>query len=50
MTITRTGRDPYVLAEEIGAGEYPAHLLEAIDHALAFEKEKRPQSIRNNFV
>ncbi len=45
MTITRTGRDPYVLAEEIGAGEYPAHLLEAIDHALAFEKEKRPQSI-----
>jgi TPR repeat protein len=43
--ISMTGRDTYVTAEEIGEGRYTNSLLEAIDHAMKFKKEDRPQTI-----
>ncbi len=43
--ISHTSRDTFVTATEIGQGKYSAGLLEAIDHALMFRQQDRPQSI-----
>ena len=43
--ISHTLKDTYVSAVEIGAGKYSTPLLEAIDHALQFKQQDRPQSI-----
>ncbi len=43
--ILKTNSDTIVSAMEIASGKYAKHLLEAIDHALAFRIEDRPQSI-----
>lgn len=43
--ISHTSRDTYVTAVEIGKGKYSMPLLEAIDHALQFRQQDRPQSI-----
>jgi TPR repeat protein len=43
--ISMTSRDAYVTASEIGAGRYTKELLEAIDYALQFNQQDRPQSI-----
>lgn len=43
--ISMTGRDPYVSATEVGKGRYSDALLQAIDHALEFDHDKRPQTI-----
>lgn len=41
----RVGDDPLIPAVEVGKGKYSAHLLAAIDHALAFKESDRPQSV-----
>ncbi|NKB35704.1 MAG: SUMF1/EgtB/PvdO family nonheme iron enzyme [Gammaproteobacteria bacterium] len=38
-------KDPLVSAADIGAGRYSDSLLEAIDHALEFNENKRPKNI-----
>ncbi len=43
--ILHTGKDIYVTATEIAAGNYTSRFLAAIDHALVFKPEDRPQSI-----
>lgn len=43
--ILHTGKDIYVTATEIAAGNYTSRFLAAIDHALSFRPEDRPQSI-----
>jgi serine/threonine protein kinase len=43
--ILHTGKDIYVTATEIAAGNYTPGFLTAIDHALTFKPEDRPQSI-----
>jgi TPR repeat protein len=43
--ISHTSRDTYVPAVVIGKGKYSRSLLEAIDHALQFRQQDRPQSI-----
>jgi len=43
--ISVTSRDTYVSAMEIGAGRYSRTLLEAIDHAMQFKRQDRPQTI-----
>ena len=43
--ILHTGKDIYVTATEIAAGNYTSRFLAAIDHAMAFRPEDRPQSI-----
>jgi TPR repeat protein len=43
--ISITSRDSYVPATEIGAGKYSESLLKAIDHAMEFKRDDRPQSI-----
>jgi len=43
--ISITGRDTYVQALEIGKGKYSDTLLNAIDHAMKFKRQDRPQSI-----
>lgn len=43
--ISHTSRDTYVSAKEIGKDKYSPQLLEAIDHALKFRQQERPQSI-----
>ena len=43
--ISHTSRDTYVTAVEIGKDKYSLPLLEAIDHALQFRQQDRPQSI-----
>jgi TPR repeat protein len=40
-----TGRDTYVPATEIGTGRYSPALLEAIDCAMKFRRQDRPQTI-----
>ena len=37
--------DPYMRAIEIGSGYYPVEILEAIDSALAFLPDERPQTV-----
>lgn len=37
--------DPLIPATEIGAGRYSHALLQAIDHAMSFNEEQRPQTI-----
>ncbi len=44
-SISITSRDSYVPAVEIGAGRYSETLLRAIDHAMKFNREDRPQTI-----
>lgn len=44
-SISITTRDSYVPAVEIGAGRYSETLLRAIDHAMKFNREDRPQTI-----
>jgi len=44
-TIMKDGRDTFVAALEIGRGKYSERFLRAIDHALQFREEDRPQSI-----
>ena len=44
-SISITSRDSYVPAVEIGAGRYSETLLKAIDHAMKFNREDRPQTI-----
>lgn len=43
--ISITSRDSYVSAVEIGEGKYSEPILKAIDHAMAFNRNDRPQSI-----
>lgn len=43
--LLHTGTDTYVSAAEIKPAGYSASLLSAIDHALAFKPEDRPQSV-----
>jgi TPR repeat protein len=43
--ISITTRDSYVPAVEIGAGKYSESLLRAIDHAMRFKRDERPQTI-----
>lgn len=43
--ISVTSRDTYVTAKEIGADRYSPTILEAIDYAMRFDREERPQSI-----
>ena len=43
--ISHTSNDTYVSAVEIGKDKYSMSLLEAIDHALKFKQQDRPQSI-----
>ena len=43
--ILHTGKDIYVTVTEIAAGNYTSRFLAAIDHAMAFRPEDRPQSI-----
>jgi len=43
--ISHTARDTYVTAVEIGRDKYSPPLLKAIDHALQFRQQDRPQSI-----
>lgn len=43
--ISITTRDTYVTAREIGEGRYSDALLQAIDFALKFRQQDRPQSI-----
>lgn len=44
-TILETGQDSYTRASEIGKGHYSDRFLNAIDHALEFKQDDRPQSI-----
>jgi TPR repeat protein len=44
-SISITSRDSYVPAVEIGAGRYSDTLLRAIDHAMKFNRQDRPQTI-----
>lgn len=39
------GKDPYLSVAELGEGRYSESFLRAIDYALAFHPEERPQSI-----
>ncbi len=43
--ISHTMNDTYVSAVEIGEGKYSTTLLEAVDQALKFRQQDRPQSI-----
>ena len=43
--ISLASRDTYVSAKEIGEGRYNSYLLEAIDYAMQFRKQDRPQTI-----
>lgn len=43
--ISMTNRDTFVSANEIGEGRYSTALLNAIDYAMKFKKEDRPQTI-----
>ena len=43
--ISITSRDTYVTAREIGSGSYSDEILDAIDFALQFRQQDRPQSI-----
>jgi serine/threonine protein kinase len=43
--ISIAGRDTYVPAAEVGAGRYAQSLLEAVDYAMKFRRQDRPQSI-----
>lgn len=43
--IIHTGKDVYISAREISGGKYSECFLAAIDHAMAFKPEDRPQSI-----
>ncbi len=43
--LSLAGRDTYVSAVEIGAGRYSTTLLEAIDAAMQFKHQDRPQTI-----
>ena len=43
--ISLASRDTYVSAKEIGQDRYSAHLLDAIDYAMQFRKQDRPQTI-----
>lgn len=44
-TILRTSTDPLVKAQEIGNEKYSKRFLTAVDHALQFKQEDRPQTI-----
>ncbi|MDH3316707.1 MAG: serine/threonine protein kinase, partial [Gammaproteobacteria bacterium] len=39
------GKDPYISVTELGEGRFSEPFLRAIDYALAFHQEERPQSI-----
>lgn len=43
--ILKAERDVFVPAGELGRGQYSRRFLAAIDHALAFNEKRRPQSI-----
>lgn len=43
--ISITSRDTYVSAKEIGTGKYSESLLTAIDSAMQFKRQDRPQTI-----
>ncbi|MBI2970190.1 MAG: SEL1-like repeat protein [Gammaproteobacteria bacterium] len=43
--ISIAGRDTYVAAVEVGAGRYSEPLLQAIDYAMQFRRQDRPQTI-----
>lgn len=45
-TILKGGRDTFVPVAEIGRGRYSERFLLAIDHALQFKEEDRPQSVQ----
>ncbi|MFT5134936.1 MAG: tetratricopeptide (TPR) repeat protein, partial [Gammaproteobacteria bacterium] len=44
-SILTTSKDAIVSASEIAKGKYPDHILMAIDHAIQFKAEERPQTI-----
>lgn len=43
--ISITSRDTYVFAMEIGVNNYSRALLEAVDYAMKFKRDERPQTI-----
>ncbi|MGK0298525.1 MAG: TPR repeat protein [Gammaproteobacteria bacterium] len=43
--ISITSRDSFVSAAEIGEGKYSESMLNAIDHAMQFKRDDRPQTI-----
>jgi len=43
--ILKTNKDVLVSAMELGRGRYSEHFLRAIDHALQFKEEDRPQNV-----
>lgn len=43
--ISIAGRDTYVSAVEVGAGRYSGPLLKAVDYAMQFRRQERPQTI-----
>ena len=43
--ILKGERDTFITAAELGKGRYSGRLLQAIDHALQFKEEDRPQTI-----
>ncbi len=45
--ILHTGKDIYVPAAEIVPGKYSPQLIAAIDHAMAFKPEDRPQNLES---
>lgn len=44
-SIHEASKDTFVSAVEIGKGKYSARFLKAIDHALKFKPQERPQSL-----
>ncbi|MGH8247550.1 MAG: serine/threonine protein kinase [Gammaproteobacteria bacterium] len=44
-SILKTARDTFTSATELGANRYSQRFLTAIDHAVAFKREHRPQTI-----
>ena len=42
---SRVKNDPLIPATQLGRGKYSHQLLAAIDHALAFDEDDRPQSV-----
>jgi len=43
--LLKQGTDPYVAAREVAKSRYSSRFLDAIDHALCFNEEERPQTV-----
>lgn len=44
-SLLKTSRDTFIPASELGNGRYSQRFLKAINHAMAFKAEERPQTI-----